>query len=119
MTIRFVPISVALILVHLTIPRASAQASPSVCSFNSQEEPCIVTRHPDNTYRVKWLSDGKIINYSYFNCQPNATESADRCEVRIIEDTGRVSMGVAEIGGRGSWIESSNGNTTLLPIPPL
>jgi len=36
--------------------------------------------------------------------------------VRIVEDTGRLSNGIAEIGGRGTVIKSTAGNTTYLPI---
>lgn len=94
---------------------ALAQRGPN-CSFNGVTEACIITTTADGSKRVKWASDGKVVEYSFFRCQDIARGAALRCMVRIIEDTGRVSNGVAEMGGRGTVIRSTAGNTTYLPI---
>lgn len=92
-----------------------AQAGPD-CSFNGVSESCIVMNTADGTKRVKWTSDGKIVDYSFYRCDHIAEGTALRCKVRIVEDNGKVSNGVAEIGGRGTLIRSTLGNTTYLPI---
>jgi hypothetical protein len=94
---------------------AMAQTGPD-CSFNGATEACIITTTTDGTKRVMWTSDGKVLEYSFYRCQAIASETALRCMVRIVEDTGRVSNGVAEIGGRGTVIRSAAGNSTYLPI---
>jgi hypothetical protein len=70
----------------------------------------------DGSKRVKWASDGKVVEYSFYRCKGISSDSALRCMVRIVEDTGRLSNGIAEIGGRGTVIKSTAGNTTYLPI---
>ena len=96
-------------------PPAMAQRGPD-CSFNGTTEACIITTAADGSKRVKWTSDGKVVEYSFYRCQHIASETALRCMVRIVEDTGRITNGVAEIGGRGTVIRSAAGNSTYLPI---
>ena len=113
-------IAQALVAVGITTfcsykPPAMAQVGPD-CSFNGATEACIITTTADGSKRVKWTSDGKVVEYSFYRCQNIARETALHCMVRIVEDTGRVSNGVAEIGGRGTVIRSAAGNRTYLPI---
>jgi hypothetical protein len=90
--------------------------------FNKRPEKCHIVYIEDRdldteTYHVKWLSDGKVVEYLLSNCLVGENDH-DRCQVRITEDNGKVSWGVAERGCVGPAITSENGNTTGLRFVP-
>lgn len=87
------------------------------CSFNGRQESCSVVSRHGNSKTIRWNSDGKIVTYNFYNCreEPGTGGTAERCEVKIVEDNGRTSYGTSVGGGRGSSIYSQNGNNTLLP----
>jgi hypothetical protein len=85
----------------------------TTCSFNGRQESCTVTRS-GNIIKVQFHSDGKVVRYSFYGCVPIAADTAERCQVRIVEDNGRITGGVAERGNRGASIISDHGNRTLI-----
>lgn len=109
--IRTVTFSVSLML---SIPTQTAAQPNSFCSFNGNAEPCQIQRTAARGYKVTWLTDGKIVTYTPYDCRPIAADTAERCKVRIVEDNGKTSGGTIELGGAGASIKSSNGNQTLL-----
>lgn len=109
--IRTLTISISLMLL---IPTQAVAQSDSSCSFNGKIEPCLIQRTAARGYKVTWLTDGKIVTYTPYDCRPIAAGAAERCQVRIVEDNGQISGGTIEMGGAGVSIESSNGNHTLL-----
>lgn len=97
---------------------AQREAASQICRFNNKSEYCnlrdILDRNGKYTGTlVKWLSDGKTVRYIYYDCSGN--DATTRCRVKIIEDNGRTTHGKSETGGRGTFITSSKGNTTLIP----
>jgi hypothetical protein len=115
MITRLIPIATFFLVGCLGVPPALSQPEIQTCYFNGQEEPCTVIRLPD-AYQVTWLTDGKVVLYSFFNCVGIPEQAIDRCPVAIVEQNGRLSAGVAMLGGRGPSITSDNGNSTSLPL---
>ncbi|WP_411868976.1 hypothetical protein [Vulcanococcus limneticus] len=87
------------------------------CAFNGKWEGCSLSLITSNGNqvgtRVKWLSDGKVVSYYFFNC--NEYPGGQDCKTKIVEDNGRITYGTSAHGGRGTNITSSKGNKTLIP----
>ena len=91
----------------------------SQCSFNGNWEECDLTRlrssGAESGVRVRWLSDGKIVDYFYSNCKVSAGGTVHECQVKIVEDDGRISYRDMRSSGRGTHIKSRLGNKTVIP----
>jgi hypothetical protein len=123
---RLIPVATALILGGFNLPKSLAQpvtdSGYATCFFNSEPEDCHIVYFEDSsldilTYRVKWLSDGKVVEYLLSDCWIGERDHT-MCQVQITEDNGQVSRGVAERGCIGPSITSENGNTTGLRFVP-
>jgi hypothetical protein len=123
---RLLPIVTALIVGGLNLPKTLAEpvidAGYTSCAFNQEMEKCHITFFEDQDldirmYRVQWLSDGKVVEYFMSDCWMGENDHT-MCQVRITEDNGQVSQGVAELGCIGPFITSENGNTTGLRFIP-
>ena len=126
MLTRLIPVATALILGSLSLSEAHARTitdSGTVsCSFNQHVEECEINFFEDldreiRLYRVKWLSDGKEVTYLMSDCWTGKNNHG-MCHVRITEDNGQVSQGVAELGCVGPSIRSEHGNFTYLRFIP-
>ena len=89
------------------------------CSFNGYWEECDLTRlrssGAESGVRVRWLSDGKTVDYFYSNCTVSAGGTVHECQVKIVEDNGRITYGGMTSSGRGTHIKSRLGNKTVIP----
>lgn len=97
-------------------PRAEAQDTPQICSFNGQPEFCTILIFDNNDRLVTWLSDGKTVFYSFYNCVSFPDTFLEHCDVEIQEDNGHVSHGTSRHGPEGTVIWSENGNRTEMPL---
>lgn len=83
------------------------------CAFNDKREACIrhsiIVNGRSTGKRVKWLRDGKIVSYYFYDCDRGMRLE---CKVKIVEDNGRVTYGKSFHDGRGTRVISSNGNIT-------
>ena len=77
-----------------------------VCIFNGVSEACNVTID-GSTYSARWLSDGKLVDYTVSGSSAS-----------IVEDNGRRSGGSASYQNGNLIVFSSNGNRTSIPLPP-
>lgn len=88
------------------------------CSFNGNWEGCSLQRLMSSGRqvgtKVKWLSDGKVVSYYFFDCV-NEEYGGGECKAKIVEDNGRVTYGTSVHGGRGTHITSNRGNKTIIP----
>ena len=88
------------------------------CSFNGRWENCslkrIMSSGKNIGTRVKWLSDGKVVSYYFYDCK-NEEFGGGECKAKIMEDNGTVTYGTSAHGGRGTHITSSRGNKTVIP----
>ena len=123
---RLIPVATVVIVAGFNLPQVLAQtvtdSAYATCFFNSKPEKCHIVYIEDQdlnttTYRVKWLSDGKVVEYLLSDCWEGENDHS-MCKVQITEDNGRVSWGVAERGCIGPFITSENGNTTGLRFVP-
>lgn len=100
----------------LVVAAASA-ANAEQCSFNGNREACSLKRIMSNGSqigtRVTLLSDGKVVTYYFHQCREYP--GGEDCKVKIIEGNGRATMGTSSHGGRGTFINSSRGNRTIIP----
>jgi len=92
-----------------TVLPSYAQTNRTVCSFNGRREACAVNGWADGTgsvanIAVTWLSDGKQTFYEV------STDGA-----LIQEDNGRPTLGSWRREGGSLVINSSRGNTTVIP----
>ena len=101
------------------IPSLGCAQDPSQCAFNGNWEECDLTRlwsgSAESGVRVKWLSDGKTVDYFYSNCTVSAGGTVHECQVKIVEDSGRITYGHMVSSGRGTRIKSRRGNKTVIP----
>lgn len=92
-------------------------AKAQQCAFNGKQESCSLTRIMTNGIqtgtKVKWLSDGKVVSYYFYNCKEYP--GGEDCKVKIVEDNGRTTYGSSSHGGRGTSIVSNKGNRTAIP----
>ena len=123
---RLIPVATVLILGGFNLPKSLAQpitdSGDATCFFNSEPEDCYIVYSEDTdldivTYRVEWLSDGKVVEYLLSGCWTGENDHT-MCQVQITEDNGQVSRGIAELGCIGPWITSEHGNTTGLRFVP-
>ena len=91
----------------------------SKCAFNGNWEECDLTRirssGAESGVRVRWLSDGKTVDYFYSNCTVSAGGTVHECQVKIVEDNGRITHGDMVSSGRGTHVRSRLGNKTVIP----
>ena len=101
------------------IPSLGHAQDFSECAFNGNWEKCDLTRlrpsGAESGVRVKWLSDGKTVDYFYSNCTMSAGGTVHKCKVKIVEDNGIISHGNMISSGRGTHIKSRLGNKTVIP----
>lgn|GEM_PF-4067699 len=126
MLMRLIPVATVLILGGFNLPKSLAQpitdSGDATCFFNSEPEKCHIVYFEDRdldivTYRVEWLSDGKVVEYFLSDCWMGENDHT-MCQVQITEDNGQVSRGIAERGCIGAAITSEHGNTTGLRFVP-
>jgi hypothetical protein len=96
-------------LLAVTILPGYAQTNRTTCSFNGRREACAVNGWADGNgnvanFAVTWLADGKQTFYEV---------STDG--VSITEDNGRPTLGTWRREGGRFVINSSRGNTTVIP----
>jgi hypothetical protein len=96
------------LLASIILP-SYAQTNRTTCSFNGRSEGCAVNDWANGNgnvanIAVTWLSDGKQTFYAV---------STD--EVFITEDNGRPTLGSWRREGGKIVINSSRGNTTVIP----
>ena len=107
------------IIVLSVIPSLGYAQDFSKCAFNGNWEECDLTRirssGAESGVRVRWLSDGKIVDYFYSNCTVSAGGTVHECQVKIVEDNGRVTHGSMTSSGRGTHVKSRLGNKTVIP----
>ena len=107
------------IIVLSVIPSLGYAQDFSKCAFNGNWEECDLTRirssGAESGVRVRWLSDGKIVDYFYSNCTVSAGGTVHECQVKIVEDNGRITYGDMGSSGRGTHIKSRLGNKTVIP----
>ena len=101
------------------IPSLRYAQGLSQCAFNGHWEECDLTRlwsgSAESGVRVRWLSDGKTVDYFYSNCSVSAGGTVHECQVKIVEDNGRITYGGMTSSGRGTYIKSRLGNKTVIP----
>ena len=107
-------------IIALSVIPASGNAQDfAECSFNGHWEECDLTRlrssGTESGVRVRWLSDGKTVDYFYSNCMVSAGGTVHQCQVKIVEDNGRVTHGSMTSSGRGTHVKSRLGNKTVIP----
>ena len=109
-TMRFPTKTLATVtLLAATVLPSFAQTNRTTCSFNGRREACAVNGWANGNgnvanIAVTWLIDGKQTFYAL---------STDG--VFITEDNGRPSLGSWRREGGGFVINSSRGNTTVIP----
>jgi|LakMenE01Jun11ns_1017448.scaffolds.fasta_scaffold9863026_1 hypothetical protein len=110
LTMRFPTKTLAKItLLAAVVLPGFAQTNRTTCSFNGRREACAVNGWANGNgnvanIAVTWLTDGKQTFYAL---------STDG--VFITEDNGRPSLGSWRREGGGFVINSSRGNTTVIP----
>ena len=107
------------VIVLSVIPSLGHARDFSKCAFNGNWEECDLTRirssGAESGVRVRWLSDGKTVDYFYSNCTVSAGGTVHECQVKIVEDNGRITYGDMVSSGRGTHIKSRLGNKTVIP----